>query len=112
MGLSKTREKLSSQLGNLFHTGKIDENFYEELQMILLSADVGISASEFLIEKVRQLVKEDNISDPKKLKDLLKLQVGDEISFQKINYLKKGITINKWYKKQLKPYGKKKYRYS
>ena len=31
-------------------------------------------------------------------KDLLKLQVGDEISFQKINYLKKGITINKWYK--------------
>ena len=75
VGLSKTREKLSSQLGNLFHTGKIDENFYEELQMILLSADVGISASEFLIEKVRQLVKEDNISDPKKLKDLLKLQI-------------------------------------
>ena len=75
VGLSKTREKLSSQLGDLFHSRKIDENFYEELQMILLSADVGISASEFLIEKVRQLVKEDNISDPKKLKDLLKLQI-------------------------------------
>ena len=74
-GLSKTREKLNSQLSDLFHTGKIDENFYEELQMILLSADVGISASEFLIKKVRQLVKEDDISDPKILKDLLKLQI-------------------------------------
>jgi len=77
VGLSKTREKLGSQLGDLFHTAKIDENFYEELQMILLSADVGISASEFLIEKVRKLVKEDNISDPEKLKDLLKLQITD-----------------------------------
>ena len=76
-GLSKTREKINTQLGDLFHTGKIDENFYEELQVILLSADVGISASEFLIEKVRQLVKEDNISDPKRLKDLLKLQITE-----------------------------------
>ena len=74
-GLSKTREKLNSQLSDLFHTGKIDENFYEELQMTLLSADVGISASEFLIEKLRQLVKEDDMSDPKRLKDLLKLQI-------------------------------------
>ena len=77
VGLSKTREKLSSQLGDLFHINKIDENFYEELEMILLSADVGTSASSFLIEKVRQLVKEDNISDPKKLKDLLRLQITE-----------------------------------
>ena len=77
VGLSKTREKLSSQLGDLFHTGKIDENFYEELEMILLSADVGISASEFLIEEVRKTVKEENISDPKKLKDLLKSQITE-----------------------------------
>ena len=76
-GLSKTREKLNSQLGDLFHTGKIDENFYEELEMILLSADVGISASDFLIEKVRKAVKEKNISDPKKLKGLLKLHITE-----------------------------------
>ena len=76
-GLSKTREKLDSQLGNLFYNGKIDENFYEELEMILLSADVGITASEFLIEKVRKSVRENNISDPKKLKDLLKSQITE-----------------------------------
>ena len=76
-GLSKTREKLSSQLGDLFHSGKIDEKFYEDLELILLSADVGISASEFLIEKVKKSVKEKNISDPKKLKDLLKLQITE-----------------------------------
>jgi fused signal recognition particle receptor len=75
-GLSKTREKLSSQLGDLFHVNKIDENFYEELEMILLSADVGTAASSFLIEKVKFSVKENNISDPKKLKDLLKLEIA------------------------------------
>jgi fused signal recognition particle receptor len=76
-GLSKTREKLSSQLGDLFHINKIDENFYEELEMILLSADVGTSASSFLIEKLKSSVKENNISDPKKLKNLLKLEMTE-----------------------------------
>ena len=77
VGLSKTREKLSSQLGDLFHINKIDENFYEELEMILLSADVGTSASSFLIEKLKSSVKENNISDPKKLKNLLKLEMTE-----------------------------------
>ena len=76
-GLSKTREKLSSQLGDLFHINKIDENFYEELEMILLSADVGTSASSFLIEKLKSSVKENNISDPKKLKNLLMLEMTE-----------------------------------
>jgi fused signal recognition particle receptor len=76
-GLSKTREKLSSQLGDLFHINKIDKNFYEELEMILLSADVGTSASSFLIEKLKSSVKENNISDPKKLKNLLKLEMTE-----------------------------------
>ena len=77
VGLSKTREKLSSQLGDLFHINKIDENFYEELEMILLSADVGTSASSFLIEKLKSSVKENNISDPKKLKNLLMLEMTE-----------------------------------
>ena len=71
-GLTKTREKLTSQLDQLFSLNKIDESFYEELEMILLTADVGISATEMLITQVREKVKTEGIKDPSDLKNLLK----------------------------------------
>ena len=71
-GLTKTRENLSSQLTNLFQNKKIDESFFEELEIILLTADVGIQATEILIQQVRLKVKEDNVQDESKLKGILK----------------------------------------
>ena len=53
-GLTKTRENLSAQLTDLFKNKKIDEAFFEELEMILLTADVGIKATEMLIFKMSQ----------------------------------------------------------
>ena len=72
-GLAKTRENLSGQLTNLFKNKKIDESFFEELEMILLTADVGISVTEKLIEQVRFKVKEGNVYDESELKIILKL---------------------------------------
>ena len=71
-GLTKTRESLSTQLTDLFQNKKIDEAFFEELETILLAADVGIKATEILIQQVRLKVKEDNIQDESKLKVILK----------------------------------------
>ena len=71
-GLTKTRENLGNQLSNLFKSKKIDESFFEELEMILLTADVGIKATDLLIQQVRIKVKEDNIQDEAKLKIVLK----------------------------------------
>ena len=71
-GLTKTRENLGNQLTNLFKSKKIDESFFEELEMILLTSDVGIKATELLIEQVRLKVKENNIQDESKLKIILK----------------------------------------
>ena len=71
-GLTKTRESLSTQLTDLFQNKKIDEVFFEELETILLTADVGIKATEILIEQVKIKVKEDNIQDESKLKSILK----------------------------------------
>ena len=76
-GLAKTRENLSGQLTNLFKNKKIDESFFEELEMILLTADVGISATEKLIEQVRFKVKEGNVYDESELKIILKLCLTD-----------------------------------
>ncbi|MGE4597287.1 MAG: signal recognition particle-docking protein FtsY [Methylophilaceae bacterium] len=70
-GLSKTRAQLNTQLTELFSSYKIDEEFYNELEMILLTADVGISATTMLIEKTRESVKEKKIKKPAELKKLL-----------------------------------------
>jgi len=71
-GLTKTRESLSTQLTDLFQNKKIDEVFFQELETILLTADVGIKATEILIQQVRLKVKEDNVQDESKLKGILK----------------------------------------
>jgi len=71
-GLTKTRENLSTQLTDLFQNSKIDEAFFEELETILLTADVGTKATEILIQQVRLKIKEDNVQDESKLKVILK----------------------------------------
>jgi fused signal recognition particle receptor len=72
-GLTQTREKLSGQLTGLFKRGgAIDAGFYEELQDVLLSADVGVATSEQLITELKATVKRDKLTDPAQLKDALK----------------------------------------
>ncbi|MBT3918259.1 MAG: signal recognition particle-docking protein FtsY [Nitrosomonadales bacterium] len=71
-GLAKTRETLNTQFIDLFSSKKIDNSFYDELEMILLTADVGISATSMLIEKTKETVKKDKITDPLELKEILK----------------------------------------
>ena len=70
-GLANTREKLNTPLNELFSGKKIDESFYEELEMILLMADVGVSATDYLIGKVKETVSKDKIIEPHKLKNIL-----------------------------------------
>jgi len=71
-GLTKTRETLNTQFTDLFSSKKIDDSFYDELEIILLTADVGISATTMLIEETKEKVKKDNITDPVELKKILK----------------------------------------
>jgi fused signal recognition particle receptor len=71
-GLSKSREKISSRLTILFSRGKIDEALYEELEEILLGADVGVTATKKLIDDVRARVRKEKLSDASELKEALK----------------------------------------
>jgi fused signal recognition particle receptor len=75
-GLTKSREKLGGRLTSLFGRGKIDEALYEELEDILLSADVGVTATAKLIEDVRARVRKERLSDASQLKDALKGALG------------------------------------
>ena len=71
-GLARTRQNLGRQLSNLFGGGKIDEALYEELETILLTSDVGVNATQQLLEDLRKQVKRDALTDSAQLKQALK----------------------------------------
>lgn len=71
--LSKTKEGLVEKIENLIASApKIDESFYEELEEILIQADVGAETSFYLVEELRQRVKENKIADPAGVREELK----------------------------------------
>ena len=79
-GLSKTRNQLGKQLAGLFGGGKIDAEIYEELETILLTSDVGIGATEHLLDDIKNRVKRQNLDDTLQLKVALKDALSDLLS--------------------------------
>ena len=71
-GLTKTRENLGKQLTGLFGGGKIDETLYEELETVLLSADVGVAATQYLLDDLKGRVKREKLEDAAQLKQALR----------------------------------------
>lgn len=72
-GLSRTREQLGRQLSGLFRMGgAIDDALYEELETILLTADVGLEATEALLDQLRIRVKKDKLTDAQQLQSALR----------------------------------------
>lgn len=74
-GLSKTRQQLGSQLNSLFGGGKIDADTYEELETILLTSDIGVAATQRLLDNLKKRVKRDNLEDTSALKQALKAEL-------------------------------------
>jgi len=67
-GLTKTRDKLGAQISGLFGTGRqLDSSFYEELETVLISADVGIKATENLIEALKLQAKRERFTEASQL---------------------------------------------
>ncbi|MBM4182549.1 MAG: signal recognition particle-docking protein FtsY [Betaproteobacteria bacterium] len=76
-GLAKTRGALTGQIAGLFGAGaKIDETLYEELESVLLSADVGVEATQHLIGRLRERVKKDRLTEAAQLRDALKAELA------------------------------------
>jgi fused signal recognition particle receptor len=77
-GLSATRGQLGGQLSALLgRHGKIDESLYEELETLLLSCDIGVASTAYLLEQTRVRAGRDRISDPADLKLVLKDSLVD-----------------------------------
>ncbi len=82
-GLSKTRDALSSTLGNVFTASEIDEDFYEELEESLIMADLGVDTAVKAADRLRKAVKEQYLKTAEEARQALKdilvdmLSVGD-----------------------------------
>jgi fused signal recognition particle receptor len=72
-GLQRTREVLNTDLTDLFSRHpKIDESLYEELENLLITSDVGVSATTHVITALREKAKRDKLADASQLRAALK----------------------------------------
>ncbi len=80
-GLRKTRESLMGTVSNMLHAfTRIDEELFEELEEILIAGDVGVATAGAMCERLRERVKEQGVTDPAVIRDLLKEIVQEMIA--------------------------------
>lgn len=71
-GLAKTRNSFSSKINDLVARYRtVDEDFFEELEEVLISADVGVTTVMEMIEELEMEVKRRNVQDPQKVKEII-----------------------------------------
>ena len=70
--LKKTRDGLSGALSNLFSKNKIGDEFYDELEEILIGADISVTTAEDVVEDLRAEAKKEKLKDREFVTDLLK----------------------------------------
>lgn len=98
-GLSKTRNSFSEKVNDLVSRyRKVDEEFFEELEEILISADVGVTTVMDLIDVLKTEVKKRNIQDPKEVQaviseKLVELFTSDDDKIEGLNIQPDGLTV-------------------
>ena len=79
-GLAKTKSAFVSQVDNLFKSFvKVDEELFDELEELLICADVGVGATEEILDKLRDRVKSERLTDGEQVKAALREIMADMI---------------------------------
>ena len=86
-GLTKTRNNIVNGIDSVFSGfSTIDEDFYEELEEILIMGDIGVNATEKILDRLRSQVKENHIKEPSKCKALLIQSIKDQMKVEDTAY--------------------------
>ncbi len=85
-GLRKTKQQIGFKLNELFKRGIFDEDFYEELEFILLGSDIGEDTTTDIIEELRERMRQDRISDAKQANQYLKNVMCDILGDEKFEF--------------------------
>lgn len=98
-GLTKTRDNFSGKVNELVaRYRKVDEDFFEELEEILIQADVGFETVMDLIEELKMEVKRKNIQDPAEVQSvisekLVEIYEGADEASTELNIQAEGLTV-------------------
>lgn len=98
-GLDKSNTTLSDRINELAaRFREINDEYFEELENILIMADVGVSMVMKIVSEIKAEVRIQNITDPKEINDIIVdkmfiIYANDTIMSTKINYAKEGLTV-------------------
>ena len=98
-GLTKSRQGFVSKLANLTNKyNKVTEKYFEELEEILIMADIGVNTVMSFMDRLRDRVRSEHIEDPSELKEIIVdelfiIYVDDEVLSTKINFNDKDISV-------------------
>ncbi len=81
-GLRKTKDSISKKIFEAFKAKELNEEFYEELETALITSDMGVTATEQIIEDLKQVLFEKKITSPEKAKRELKDILVQSIDFE------------------------------
>ena len=98
-GLTKTRDSFVSKLVNITNKySKVTEDFFMELEEILIMADLGVNTVMKFMDRLRERVRREHIESPALLREIIVdelfiIYVNNEVIVNKINYAKEGPTV-------------------
>lgn len=81
-GLRKTKDSISKKIFEAFKAKELNDEFYEELETALITSDMGVTATEQIIEDLKQVLFEKKITSPEKAKRELKDILVQSIDFE------------------------------
>ncbi len=86
-GLTKTRDNIVGGIESVFSSyDRIDDDFYEELEEILIMGDVGVHATQEILNKLREDVKANHIREPKECRDYLIAGIKEQMKVTREDY--------------------------
>ncbi len=86
-GLAKTRNNIVNGIDSVFSGfSAIDEDFYEELEEILIMGDIGVNATSDILDKLRMQVKENHIKEPAQCRQYLIENIREQMEVEETDY--------------------------
>lgn len=94
-GLEKTRRGVFLEITRLFDRSELDDELFEDLEMLLIQADVGWDVSQQLVADLQERIKQDSITNPSDAREVLRLEMIKLLELttrnRKVKILQRGV---------------------
>ncbi len=93
-GLNKTRDSITARIDQLIkYHNEVNDDLFEELEELLILADVGVNTSIQLIDQIRNRVKDEKIREAEKVKDILKEEIMRILGYNEEDFILKSPSV-------------------